>query len=186
MTESEVRILEAAIRSFVRFGPQKTTMADVAREAEVSRQTVYTTFGGKDGLIAGAIRLLSDRSLERARERAAAVDELAEQLDAFFEETVVRSYEMLQSAADPDDLLSGHNRVGKAEIEASRVRQRGFLVTLLSPYAEQIRQSGQSVEQLAHYAITVGMSLKHPSYDREEFDGLLQSLKKSVLAIARD
>ncbi len=40
-------ILEAARRRYLRFGPRKTTMAEVAREAGFSRATVYTHFPGK-------------------------------------------------------------------------------------------------------------------------------------------
>ncbi|MDJ0850902.1 MAG: TetR/AcrR family transcriptional regulator [Myxococcota bacterium] len=43
-------ILEAARRRYLRFGPRKTTMEEVAREAGCSRATVYTHFPGKQEL----------------------------------------------------------------------------------------------------------------------------------------
>ena len=45
-------ILEAARRRFLRFGPRKTTMDEVAREAGCSRTTLYTHFRNKDDLYA--------------------------------------------------------------------------------------------------------------------------------------
>ena len=42
-----VRIVEGARRCFERYGIQKTTMEDIAKEAGVSRPTVYKFFGGK-------------------------------------------------------------------------------------------------------------------------------------------
>ncbi|MFQ5503201.1 MAG: TetR/AcrR family transcriptional regulator [Planctomycetota bacterium] len=43
-------ILEAARRRFQRFGPRKTTMEEVAREAGCSRATVYSHFPSKEDL----------------------------------------------------------------------------------------------------------------------------------------
>ena len=47
----EERILGAAFSCFERFGIGKTTMEDVARAAQVSRQSVYRHFAGKDDLL---------------------------------------------------------------------------------------------------------------------------------------
>ena len=45
-------ILDAARRRYARFGANKTTMGDVAREARLSRTTLYTYFRTKDELYA--------------------------------------------------------------------------------------------------------------------------------------
>ncbi len=44
-------ILEAARRLFARTGPQKTTVADIAREAGVGVGTVYLEFESKDAIV---------------------------------------------------------------------------------------------------------------------------------------
>lgn len=50
---SEERVVEAALRCIARWGVAKTTLDDVAREAGISRASVYRVFpGGKDGLMA--------------------------------------------------------------------------------------------------------------------------------------
>src|SRR4051812_24799591 len=46
------RIVDAALRCVARWGVNKTTLEDVAREAGMSRATVYRLVpGGKDGLM---------------------------------------------------------------------------------------------------------------------------------------
>ncbi|HVF75096.1 MAG TPA: helix-turn-helix domain-containing protein [Acidimicrobiales bacterium] len=48
----EARITDAALRCIARWGGAKTTLEDIAREAGLSRATVYRVFpGGKDGLM---------------------------------------------------------------------------------------------------------------------------------------
>jgi AcrR family transcriptional regulator len=48
-------ILEAARRRFLRFGPRKTTMDEVAREAGCSRTTLYAHFRNKEDLYASLL-----------------------------------------------------------------------------------------------------------------------------------
>jgi AcrR family transcriptional regulator len=53
----EDRITAAALRCIARWGVAKTTLDDVAREAGISRATVYRVFpGGKDGLMDAVAR----------------------------------------------------------------------------------------------------------------------------------
>jgi AcrR family transcriptional regulator len=56
-------ILTAAQRRYARFGPRKTTMAEVAREAGCSRATLYGHFPGKQALYAGLLERETDAFL---------------------------------------------------------------------------------------------------------------------------
>lgn len=47
----EAQILDAARRTFLRYGPAKVTVQDVAREAGVSRGSVYKYYKNRDQLI---------------------------------------------------------------------------------------------------------------------------------------
>lgn len=48
------RLLDAAEECFARFGPSRTSIEDVARQAKVSRSTVYRYFEGRNELLAAA------------------------------------------------------------------------------------------------------------------------------------
>lgn len=55
-------MVEAALRCVARWGPDKTTLTDVADEAKVSRATAYRAFpGGKDALLL----VVTDREVSR-------------------------------------------------------------------------------------------------------------------------
>lgn len=55
-SSQRVRIVDAALRCIARQGTLKTTVDDLAREAGVSRATLYRTFsGGKDGVFAAVV-----------------------------------------------------------------------------------------------------------------------------------
>jgi AcrR family transcriptional regulator len=55
-SSQRVRIVDAALRCIERQGTQRTTVDDLAREAGVSRATLYRTFaGGKDDVLAAVV-----------------------------------------------------------------------------------------------------------------------------------
>jgi AcrR family transcriptional regulator len=44
-------IIDAAVRCFERFGPQRTSMSDIADEAGISRRTLYRVFDDRQALV---------------------------------------------------------------------------------------------------------------------------------------
>ena len=183
MTETERTVIEAAIGAFVRYGAKKTTMADIAEAADVSRQTVYALFGDKDGIIVASIRYVTDRSLAAARTRLEGAASLSGKLDAYFAETVTKSFELLQTAGDAEDLISGHNKAGKAEITHSHQRHKDLVAEILAAHEVTVANSGQSHIELANFVVIAAMAIKYSASDRAEFDSLLKCLKTSILCL---
>lgn len=66
--EARSQILMAAQSVFLRYGINKTTMDDIARESGVSRPTVYRYFKDRDSLISALIEMRSRILFARARE----------------------------------------------------------------------------------------------------------------------
>ena len=183
MTSTKDRIVDAAIATFIRYGARKTAMTDIADTAGVSRQTLYDQFGSKDDLVAAAISRNTDLVLARIAERLPDRHGLAERLDVYLVETVVRAFERLQTSEDVEDLISGHNDAGRAAIRKSHQRHTKFVVELLSPYSEQIKRTGQSAKHLAAFLVRSAMNLKHCE-NKRELNAMLETLKISVLLAA--
>ena len=186
MTATEQKIIEAAIRTFVRYGARKTAMADIATEAGVSRQTLYDTFGGKDELIVASIRCITGRNLQAVRDDLAGCTSLSTQLDAYFERTVIRSFQLLQTSGDAEDLVSGHNQAGRKEIVRSHDKHQALVAELLRPHSRVLADSGLTPDQLAHLVVTVVMGLKYSAKSRDDLDALLVTFKTAVLALLGD
>ena len=74
------RILDATERLLGRFGYQKTTMDDVAREAGVAKRTIYMHFTGKEELALSSIDRIVERLMERLEAIATGPAEPAERL----------------------------------------------------------------------------------------------------------
>ena len=181
MSDTEQKIVDAAIQCFVRFGATKTSMNDIARAAGVSRQTLYDLFGSKDELIRASIRQISLQSMIAIEDRLAGCHTLADRLDVYLEETTIKSFELLQTAGDPEDLISGHNAAGAAVIEESREMQRKLVSAIL--VASGLSREDRQTEAIAGFVVSTAMGLKSVK-DRSELDALIKTFKEAVVALA--
>ena len=66
------RILDATERLLARFGYDKTTVDDMAREAGVSKRTIYLHFPGKEAVALASIDRVVGRVTDRLKQIAAA------------------------------------------------------------------------------------------------------------------
>lgn len=83
LASQEERIIDATLRCIARWGVAKTTLDDVAREADYSRATVYRFFpGGKDGLIDALTRTEVARFFAAVGQRLADAPDLETMLVA--------------------------------------------------------------------------------------------------------
>lgn len=104
------RIFEGAYACVARYGIGKTTVEDVAREARVSRATIYRYFpGGKDELMRETIAWETARFFTRLADTVAGIDDLGTLLEEalFFAHRAVEEHAVLQKVlqTEPELLL---------------------------------------------------------------------------------
>ena len=125
------RILEATYACVARYGLGKTTVEDVAREARLSRATVYRHFpGGKEQLVRETISWEVARFFTRLAEAVAHTTTFAELLEEalVFAHRAVEEHEVLQKVLQTEpELLLPHLNVDSERI-------RGFITAFLAPY----------------------------------------------------
>lgn len=139
------QIVEAARACFVRFGTEKTSMSDVAREAGVSRGTVYRYFHDRADLIEAVFAYETHLFHEGMRRQLDRLDSLEEQ--------VVECAGLL--AAFEHDVATG----ARSRIDVSRERLALLLtshsepllrdtIDFLVPYVEAAAERGELREGL--------------------------------------
>ena len=134
--ETRQRILEATYTCVARWGLAKTTVEDAAREAKVSRATVYRAFpGGRDELITAVVSWATVEFFARLYEEvhdAVSLEEVMERGIAFAHRSILE-HDVLQRVmqTEPETLLpaltveSNRIRQGIAEFLVPYLRQRG-------------------------------------------------------------
>ena len=104
------KIIDAAIRCFARFGPQRTSMNDIADEGGISRRTLYRQFEDRPALVAEIL----DRRLSELHATVAAHLGTYDDIDDALVEGSLFSVE----AGESDDLVSEivrHEHAGTPE-----------------------------------------------------------------------
>jgi len=104
------RVLAGTVRCAGRVGVARITVEDVAREAGVSRATVYRWFpGGRDQLIDEAITFEVGRFLTRIADAAAGAPDLANRIERalLFAHRAIEDHEVMQRvlATEPAGVL---------------------------------------------------------------------------------
>ncbi len=134
MDDTRQRIIEATYACVARRGLAKTTVEDAAKEAAVSRATVYRTFpGGREELISAVVSWAMLDFFARLYEHvqdAQSLEEVMEQ-GIMFAHRAILGHDVLQRVmqTEPDKLLPA------LTFESIRIREG--IATFLVPYLAQ-------------------------------------------------
>lgn len=104
-------ILDAAFVRFSGYGLRRTSMEDIAREARVSRASIYFHFGAKDQVFRALAERLHEQNLAAMRAAADAPGSLEDRIRAALEARLVSFVEITHSSSHGDELLDEHSRV---------------------------------------------------------------------------
>jgi AcrR family transcriptional regulator len=150
------RLVRAASECVARWGLAKTTVEDAAREAGISRATVYRYFpGGRDELFGAVVARETDRFLGRlyAAVRGAGTLESVLEAGLAFAHRDVREHRVLQRVleTEPDVLLP------KLTVEGADAQQR--IAAFLEPYlTSQVVAPGIAPHDAAQFLARMALS----------------------------
>ena len=101
----EKRALESATEVFTRYGYARTTMADIASKAGMSRPALYLLFPDKEAVFDRVIRALDARKLAEIEAVTSKIDDLQEKLTAACVDWGLHAVEVAAAHPDAADLF---------------------------------------------------------------------------------
>ena len=174
-------LLDTAVTVFVRHGYRKTSMDEVARAAQISRQGLYLHFSTKEELFRASIHHLLDGTMRAA---SAVLEDAALPLDTRLVRALDEAYGRFAGHMSPDALdLAEASR----ELLGAMVADHEAL--LAEALARALRASrgmsaykpvGLGARQLADTLVITATGLKHRAATRDEF---LQRITVAVRAM---
>jgi AcrR family transcriptional regulator len=109
--EKRTRILDGAMKVFLAYGYQRTTMDDIARAAEMSRPALYLLFRNKADIYRAIAADIMDQSVAAAERALAQPGDLAERLSGLIEDAVFSLHERLAGSPHAADILDMKNNL---------------------------------------------------------------------------
>lgn len=182
MTNTEKEILDAAVRMFSRYGVKRTSMADLAQEAGVSRQTLYNAFRNKDDVLKALIRSFTADAVGEIEAGLVTARTLGDELDVIFDRMCVAGFDLVATMPNAQDLIDGFNDAGKEELEASAETFRKIIERVFAPYAESLAKAELNPADLSEFVQRSAKAASRTARDRENLVRRLQTLKHLCVA----
>ncbi len=131
----KAHILDAAAKVFYQQGGAKAKFGDIAKEAGISRPTLYAAFEDKNAIMIATIHHVSEQLLERIRGQIADKVTAEDRLLLFATIAIIEPYRLIQQSEDAADILSGHNDDSRKAIRETLEQRSVFLYEILKPFA---------------------------------------------------
>ena len=164
------KLLEAALSVFTRYGFRKTSMDEVARAAQLSRQGLYLSFATKEELFRASVQYFLETALAAARARLGDASlPIEARLVGGFDEWIGRYVGMV--GADASDLTqAGHDLVGPAVAEHEELFALAVARVLrASGVMAAYKRAGLTARQLADTLHATARGLKQGCRTRAAF-----------------
>ncbi len=174
------RVLTAALTLFGRHGFQRTSMADIAREAGIARATLYLRFCEKRAVFEALASMLVDDALARAEAAWIPGAPLSENITETLLAKDLGFFRMLHATPHGAELLELH-----AEMTTAHVARldAGFVALLARRGREAVRGGADltafdDADGFAAFLAATGSGLKRETHTEEAFRSAIDRLAR--------
>ena len=172
---------DAAITIFSEHGVKHGTMAQIARQAGVSRQTLYTVYASKSEVLIAAIAHDAERRLHTTLAAWKSDKTLADKIDSFVMHDVLPYFRNLFLAlSDPDS--EGMIDI-QLQLDGIRDARVSIFADSFKPSAPHLISHGLSPRTFADFFIRCADGLMQEARDEAQLTKLYETLKITTLSV---
>jgi AcrR family transcriptional regulator len=160
----DAAILQSAFAAFAHYGLRRTSMADIAKGAGMSRPALYLRYCGKEDIFNAIVRIHFQRS-ERAVAKALSVAAPpAETLQAAMQAIDGEVVEAMLNSPHADEILSTNQPFNQTEVQEAHARITGHIARWIDEGVAAGRLSldglGASAEEVAATLMAAKFGIK--------------------------
>ena len=179
-------ILDAALRVFGQYGYRRTSMDDIAREAEIGKGTIYLSFASKEEVFQALSQRLAQQMLAGAetarRQPGTTADKLAAMHAAWFGTYV----ETIRGSPHATELLDAKHRLS-ADLVADAARRykrhvRGVLAEAAAAGELDLEPAGLTADTAAELLIASPRGLESSAASPAAYRRYLDALVRVMIA----
>ena len=181
-SEKQIKILDAALEVFLRYGFKKATMGDIATKAEMSRPSVYLEFSNKEDVFRAVIVRKMEMFFAEAQEKIAHSSGMEAKIAGVLDAWVLGPYRLIKTCSDPEDLLEFCFSFAY-DLQRKMLKMvAGQLVEVISDDPETdpaaLAKAGLDIETVARLIAVSTVDIKHSVTDVEELEQLVNATVK--------
>ena len=186
MNERDLKIVTAAFGLFAHYGVGKTSMAEIATESGVARQTVYNAFDGKEDLIFAALLHYAGKSRADVERDCVNVVDLPGRLDILFTHLAEVPFEAMQRLPHLDEILEIGDGLSEDRRREIRETYKSAIRSALAPHERHLGQHGVALESLSVLLKGVLTHIKREARDADHLRVLFEPIKALIVGCARE
>ena len=171
------RVAEAALDVFQRYGFARTTMADLAEAACMSRPALYLLFANKEEIFAAAVLSANARNLREIRAHLADYASLEQKLTFACQTWIGGGYDQVRRFPDARDLTD----LPLPPVQEAYAALQQLLAELMADAVAASRW-GVPADELARLLVVAMRGFKAEALDRGDLDRLIALEVAAVVA----
>lgn len=180
------RILDSAMELFIRHGFRRTTMGDIAQNAEMSRPALYVAYRNKEEIFKAVVLRYCAELEELGKRRIAARDSLSGKLEAAMMTWVLEPYKMIERSPQADELHEIAFSFGADLRKEMHARYEKQLLKLMTDSTEvepaRLKNPATDLAAIASFVASSTPQLKRTVASRTELERHLATMRQLVLA----
>jgi AcrR family transcriptional regulator len=176
LSAKQLGVVQAATDIFLRYGFARTTMADLAQAAGMSRPALYLVFPSKDDVFSAVIQTMSHRALSELRTALAAMPTSGEKLLFACRAWGARGYDLTSRFPDSKDILD----LSFAAVREAYSEFQALLVELLAETGRQ-KVVSSTLDDMARVIIYSIRGFTEVAKDSEDFVAMIETQVRLVI-----
>ena len=179
-------ILDAAQRMFGQYGYRRTSMDDIAREAEIGKGTIYLSFASKEEVFQALSQRLVERMLDGAKAAARRRGSTADKLTAMHAAWFGTYAETVRQSPHAAELLDAKQRLSADLVAHAASRYKRLVRDVLADAAAagelDLEPAGLTADTAAELLIASARGLESSAASPAAYRRYLDALVRVMIA----
>lgn len=175
------KIVAEAGKVFLRYGFRRTTMADLAKAAQMSRPAFYLVFPSKEEAFLAVVKRFIAGNLDDIRRGIPRFKTAEEKLVFAFDVWFVRPFEMIQASPDASDILETGSEIACGEMKQAKSDFEAIVADILKPLMKEQSKVKLPAAKIAEILCRAAHGFKGTTRDAAELRHMLHDHLTLVL-----
>jgi AcrR family transcriptional regulator len=177
------KIVAEVGKVFLRYGFRRTTMADLAKAAQMSRPAFYLIFPSKEDAFLAVVKRFIAEMLDEIRRGMPRFKTPEQKLAFAFDVWFVRPFEMIQASPDASDILESGSEIACGELTRAKADFETSVAEVLKPLVREQSKTKLSAAKIAEILCRAAHGFKGTARDVAE---LRQTLHEHLTLVLKN